>query len=180
MNPLRLSEAFKLLMKRLMNIFYIKSDGRSTSFLAAALIISAVISFLAPFPAFGGSLTILTDEELAAIEAKGFYFRMDMSIEAFTDGSTAPQIVTNTGTPIVSPTDTTTGSFQAPLGSVSLSGNAQSNINSLVNVIGATSVINVGVNIVSIQNSSNDIIYTSNINTGAQGANFAINLSLAP
>lgn len=141
--------------------------------------VSAVL-LLAPLTAWAGSMELLSDEELSNIEAKGFYFRMDLSLEAFTDGASAPQVVLNTGGPTVIPTDTTTNPFQTPLGSVALSGNAQSNINSLVNIIGATSVINVGVNIVSIQNSSNDTIYTSNINTGAQGANFGISLTLGP
>ena len=177
---LHLSGVFNLMIKRVGDKIIQNPLHLSTSTMAAVLVLSLWSSFVPYSFAFSETLTILGDQELAAIEAKGFYFRMDMSIEAFTDGSTAPQIVTNTGTPIVTPTDTTTGSFQAPLGSISLSGSAQSNVSSLVNVIGATSVINVGVNIVSIQNSSNDTIYTSNVNTGAQGANFAITLSLAP
>ena len=135
---------------------------------------------LSPLPARSQSLTVLSDDELGLIEAKGFYFRMDLSLEVFTESSSPPQVVLNTGQPIITPTDTTTSPFQAPLGTIALSGNAQSNMSSLINIIGATSVINVGVNIVNLQNSTNDIIYTSNINTGAQGANFAITLSLSP
>lgn len=151
------------------------------AFPTALLILFAFILFLTPLPARGEEpLTVLSDEELETIEAKGLYFRMDLSLEVFTQSSSPPQVVVNTGDPLILPTDSTTSTFQAPLGSVSLSENAQSNISSLVNVIGASSVINVGVNIVSIQNSTNDTIFTTNINTGAQGANFAITLSLSP
>lgn len=135
--------------------------------------------FPAASAALAGGLTVLSDEELDLIDAKGFYFQMSLNIEAFTAGSTPPQVVINTGTPLIIPT-ANTSSFAGPASSISLSGNAQSNISSLVNVIGATSVINVGVNIVSIVNSSNDVINTTNINAGAQGADFNITFGLLP
>lgn len=144
-----------------------------TSYLLKLSFAVVVAALLNPAPARSEPLTLLTDDELAVINAKGFYFRMDMSLEVFTDSATAPQVVLNTGTPLVIPTDTT-GSLGGPASSISLADSAQSNLSALVNVIGASSVINVGVNIVNIANSSNDTIYTTNINTGAQGANFSI------
>lgn len=126
-------------------------------------------------PAWADSLIVLTDDEMASVNAKGFYFRMDLSLEVLTDSTTAPQVVLNAGQPMIVPTETG-ASLSTPSSSVSLAGSAQSNLNSLVNVIGASSVINVGVNIVNIGSSTNDTIYSTNINTGAQGANFAISL----
>jgi hypothetical protein len=126
-----------------------------------------------------GFESILTDDELGQIHGTGFYFRVDMSLEVFTPGDTAPQVVVNTGTPLIIPTDSTAG-FTSPGASVSLADSAQSNLSSLVNVIGAASVINVGVNVISIQNSTNDTIYTTNINTGAQGTGFSVNVPLLP
>ncbi|HEY4485275.1 MAG TPA: hypothetical protein VI702_02975 [Nitrospiria bacterium] len=145
---------------------------------AAVLFFTIALFLSGQASARGDSLSILSDEELAGIEARGFYFRMDLSLEVFTDGSTAPQVVLNTGQPTAVETGGSTGT--APSGSISLSDNAQSNMSSLINIIGAASVINVGVNIINIQNSSYDTIYTTNINTGAQGSNFGITLSLLP
>jgi hypothetical protein len=142
-----------------------------------AIILSLL--FLSSQTAWGGDHypTLLSDEELSAIQGSGLYFRVDLSLEVLSAGDTAPQVVVNTGTPIIIPTDST-GSFSAPGGSISLSGNAQSNISSLINVIGAASVINIGLNVVSITNSSSDTIYTTNINTGAQGSGFTVNVPL--
>jgi hypothetical protein len=153
----------------------------TASHLARISIAFLLVFLLSPAPARSEPPTVLTDAELASINAKGFYFRMDLSLEVFTDSATAPQVVLNTGTPLIIPTDTT-GSLTTPSSSISLAGSAQSNLSALVNVIGASSVINVGVNIVNIANSTNDTIYTTNINTGAQGANFTISSSppLAP
>lgn len=114
-------------------------------------------------------LTQLSDEELDDVRANGFYFRVDMGIEVFTAGDEVPQVVMNSSAPVVSPTDTAPSSFSAPAGFVSLSGSAQSNISSLVNVVGAASVINVGINVVNIGSSTNDTIFTTNTNVGVQG-----------
>lgn len=135
------------------------------------------------------SVVILSDAALDAVHATGLYFRMDMSIEVFNPGDTVPQVTVNTSNPISVPTSTinsstsptgststtgTTGSFGSPGGSVALSGNAQSAVSSLVNVVGAGSVINVGVNVVNITNSSSDSIYTTNTNLGLMGGNSSI------
>jgi hypothetical protein len=153
--------------------------------LSRALVIILLISacsILSISPALAGDFyaTVLTDDEMNAIEARGFYFRMDMSIEALTDTNTPPQVVVNTGTPITSPTGNSTSSISGPSSSITLAGNAQSNISSLVNIVGAASVINVGVNVVTINNSSNTPIYTTNINTGSQGTNFTVNVPILP
>jgi hypothetical protein len=125
------------------------------------------------------SLIPLSDEELSEIYGAGLYFRVDLSLEVLSANDTPPQVVVNTGTPIMIPTNTTSN-FSGTGGSISLSGNAQSNVSSLINVIGAASVINVGVNVVSITNSSSDTIYTTNINTGAQGSGVTLNVPLMP
>jgi hypothetical protein len=124
---------------------------------------------------------LLSDEELDSVRANGFYFRVDMGIEVFTAGDEVPQVVMNSSTPVVSPTDATSGSFSSPQGFVSLSGSAQSNISSLVNVVGAASVINVGINVVNIGTSTNDTIFTTNTNVGVQGSNTpAIDIPITP
>ena len=125
------------------------------------------------------SLIPLTDEELSQIYGEGLYFRVDLSLEVLSASDTPPQVIVNTGTPIMIPTNTTS-SLSGTGGSIALSGNAQSNVSSLINVIGAASVINVGVNVVSITNSTNDTIYTTNINTGAQGSSFTVNVPVMP
>lgn len=154
--------------------------AKGSSLFWGSWILSSFLIFYS-LPAFAGerSPTIVSDEELSQIYGEGLYFRVDISLEVLSASDTPPQVVVNTGTPILIPTDTT-GSFSGPGGSVSLSGSAQSNVSSLVNVIGAASVINVGVNVVSITNSSNDTIYTTNINTGAQGNGFTVNVPLLP
>lgn len=154
------------------------------SIASVSSIIPAVILSLLIFScqtAWGGgrSLVLLSDEELSEIHASGIYFRVDLSLEVLSASDTPPQVVVNTGTPTVIPTGSTTN-ISGPGGSISLSGNAQSNASSLVNVIGSASVINVGVNIVSINSSSNDTIYTTNINTGGQGSGFTVNVPLLP
>lgn len=150
------------------------------SLLWVSWVLSSIIIFLSS-PAFAGgsSLILLSDEELDQIHGSGLYFRVDLSLEVLSASDTPPQVILNTGTPIIIPTDST-GSFSGPGGSISLSGNAQSNISSLVNVVGAASVINIGVNVVSITNSTNDTIYTTNINTGAQGSGFTVNVPVLP
>jgi len=126
------------------------------------------------------SLIPLSDEELSEIYGEGFLFKVDLSLEVLSANSDAPpQVTFNTGTPQMIPTNATSG-FSGPGGTVSLSGNAQSNVSSLVNVIGAASVINVGVNVVSITNATNSSIYSTNINTGAQGSGFTVNVPIIP
>jgi len=156
------------------------TSSKGLFLLWVSCVLSSILIFYSP-PAFagGGSLILLSDEELDQIHGSGLYFRVDLSLEVLTASDTPPQVVLNTGTPILIPTDAN-GSFSGPGGSISLSGSAQSNISSLVNVIGAASVINVGVNVVSITNSTNDTIYTTNINTGAQGAGFTVNVPILP
>jgi hypothetical protein len=152
--------------------------------LSVCLLFLSASSFLWVMPtesafAKDRSMIVLTDAELDQIQGSGFYFRVDMSLEVLTPGDTAPQVVVNTGTPLLIPTDAS-GGFSSPGASVSLTGDAQSNLNSLVNVIGAASVINVGVNVISITNSTNDTIYTTNIKTGAQGTGFTVNVPILP
>lgn len=156
------------------------ASSKGLSLLWMLGILSSMVIFFSP-PAYAGSssLILLSDEELDQIHGSGLYFRVDLSLEVLTASDTPPQVVLNTGTPILIPTDSN-GSFSGPGGSISLSGSAQSNISSLVNVIGAASVINVGVNVVSITNSTNDTIYTTNINTGAQGSGFTVNVPVLP
>jgi len=145
------------------------------------LMVSSIlpIMFIPSAFAESRSMSLISDQELSQIYGSGFYFRVDMSLEVLTPGDTAPQVVVNTGTPLIIPTDGSVG-FTSPGASVSLTGDAQSNLNSLVNVIGAASVINVGVNVISITNSTNDTIYTTNINTGAQGSGFTVNVPILP
>jgi hypothetical protein len=127
------------------------------------------------------NLMIVSDAELDSIHASGLYFRMDLSLEVSTLSDTAPQVILNAGTPVVIPTDYSgSGLPGSGGGNVTLADNAQSNLSSLVNIIGTASVINVGVNIVNIANSTNDTIYTTNINAGAQGSNFSITMPILP
>lgn len=152
------------------------------------LALSAVVW---PFSAYAANVgpVVLSDAALDAVHARGLYFRMDMSIEVYNPGDTVPQVTVNTSNPISVPTSTintsttptstntstspggttSTSSFGSPGGSVALSGNAQSAVSSLVNVVGAGSVINVGVNVVNITNSSSDTLYTTNTNLGLMG-----------
>jgi len=153
----------------------------SSLLLSSVLIVSSLI--FSPQTVWGGDPTFshtLSDEELSEIHGSGLYFRVDISLEVLSAGDTPPQVVVNTGTPLVIPTDTTSAGPSGQGGSIALSGNAQSNVSSLINVIGAASVINVGLNVVSITSSSNDTIYTTNINTGAQGSGFTVNVPLLP
>lgn len=118
-------------------------------------------------------LQVVSDEELDSIRAAGLYFRMDMSMEVFTPGDTTPQVVMNTSDPIVVPTSSggaVSGSNSLG-GNITLAGNAQSGVSSLVNVIGSGSVINIGVNVINLSSSTNDTIYTTNTNVGVMGGN---------
>ena len=132
--------------------------------------------------AHAGSQTVMSDEELDAVQASGFYFLMDLSLQVFSDSATAPQVVLNTSSQSF-PTSSTSpvpSSISAGGSSISLSGSAQSNLSSLINVIGSASVINIGVNIISITNSSNDVINSTNLNAAGQGSNFGFTFSLPP
>lgn len=116
-------------------------------------------------------LHVVSDDELDSIRAAGLYFRMDMSMEVFTPGDTTPQVVMNTSDPIVIPTASSgavSGSNSLG-GNITLAGNAQSGVSSLVNVIGSGSVINIGVNVINLSSSTNDTIYTTNTNVGVMG-----------
>lgn len=130
--------------------------------------------------AHAGSQVVLSDEELDAVQANGFYFLLDLSLQVFSDSATAPQVVINTSSQAFPTGATVPGAVSAGGASVSLSGNAQSNLSSLINVIGAASVINIGVNIVSITNSSNDVINSTNLNAAGQGSNFGFTFSSLP
>ncbi|HUJ79765.1 MAG TPA: hypothetical protein VLY45_05570 [Nitrospiria bacterium] len=127
-------------------------------------------------------LMTVTDQELDSIHGSGLFFSMDLSLQVTTLSDTPPTVILNAGTPVVIPTSggAPTGVSTSTGGDINLSDNAQSNLSSLVNVIGTASVINVGVNIVNIGNSTNDTIYTTNLNTGAQGSGFTINLPVSP
>jgi len=129
--------------------------------------------------AFAGSQQVLTDEELDSVQASGFYFLMDLSLQVFSDSTTAPQVVINTSSQSF-PTSSVPAAVNAGAATVSLSGSAQSNLNSLINVIGAASVINVGVNIVNITNSSNDVINSTNLNAAGQGSNISVTIPTLP
>ena len=128
------------------------------------------------------SMAVVSDTELESIHGSGLYFSMDLSLQISTLSDTPPTVILNAGTPVVIPTGSgaPTGVSTSGGGDINLSDNAQGNLSSLVNVIGTASVINVGVNIVNIGSSSNDTIYTTNLNTGAQGSGFVINLPVGP
>lgn len=135
-----------------------------------ALIVSAALLLFQPSAYASENLSLL-DQALDNIRASGLYFRVDLSLEVFNATDQVPTVLLNTSSPITAPIPTSTSGTTATgsPGSVSLSDNAQSSISSLVNVIGAGSVINVGVNVLSITNSSSDTIYTTNTNYGVLG-----------
>jgi hypothetical protein len=142
--------------------------------LAAMLLVGLLFA-----QAEAGSLAVLSDDELDSVQAGGFYFLMDLSLQVLSDSSTAPQVVLNSSSQAF-PTSTTVSGSVGSAGDISISGNAQSNLHSLINVIGSASVINIGLNIVNITNSTNDVINSTNLNAGAQGSNFAFVFSLPP
>jgi hypothetical protein len=132
-----------------------------------ALIVVAVSLLYQP-PAYASENLSLLDQALDQVRAAGLYFRVDLSLEVFNATDEVPTVLLNTTTPVTAPISTS-GSTGGTGGTVSLSDNAQSNISALINVIGAGSVINVGVNVLSITNSSSDTIYTTNTNYGILG-----------
>jgi len=142
--------------------------------LAAMFLVGVLFS-----QAEAGSLVVLSDEELDSVQAGGFYFLMDLSLQVLSDSTTAPQVVLNSQSQAF-PTSTSVSGSVGSAGDISIAGNAQSNLHSLINVIGSASVINIGLNIVNITNSTNDVINSTNLNAGAQGSNFAFVFSLPP
>jgi len=147
--------------------------SRIVLFLDVILAVAVSMLFL-PNSAFASESAeniSLLDQALDNVRAKGLYFRVDLSMEVFNANDEVPTVLLNTSTPVTAPIPSgTTGTTTAgTAGSISLSGSAQSNISALVNVIGAGSVINVGVNVISITNSSSDTIYTTNTNYGVLG-----------
>jgi hypothetical protein len=149
--------------------------------LCLSVILASILLIATPARSQEHHMVLVSDQELDSIHASGLYFRMDLSLEVSTLSDTAPQVVLNAGTPIIIPVS---GSGAGPTsgngGNVTLADNAQSNLSSLVNVIGTASVINVGVNIVNLASSTNDTIYTTNINAGAQGSGFSITMPILP
>jgi hypothetical protein len=158
--------------------------------LRASCLLLAVLSWVALWtgaawsdePVQKHSMAVVSDAELESIHGSGLFFSMDLSLQVSTLSDTPPTVILNAGTPVVIPTSsgTPSGVSTSGGGDINLSDNAQGNLSSLVNVIGTASVINVGVNIVNIGTSSNDTIYTTNLNTGAQGSGFVINLPVGP
>ena len=130
------------------------------------IVVAAALSYQ-PSANATESLSLL-DQALDQVRAAGLYFRVDLSLEVFNATDEVPTVLLNTTTPVTAPISTA-GTTGGTGGTVSLSDNAQSNISSLINVIGAGSVINVGVNVLSITNSSSDTIYTTNTNYGILG-----------
>ena len=135
-----------------------------------AFIVAAGALLINP-SAFASENLSLLDQALDNIRASGLYFRVDLSLEVFNATDEVPTVLLNTSTPVTAPlpTSTTGSTVTGTPGTVSLSDNAQGNLSALVNVIGAGSVINVGVNVLSITNSSSDTIYTTNTNYGVFG-----------
>lgn len=111
----------------------------------------------------------LLDQALDKVRARGLYFRVDLSLEVFNATDEVPTVLLNTSTPVTAPINTAGSTSTGSGGSVTLTDSSQSNLSSLVNVIGAGSVINVGVNVLNITNSSSDTIYTTNTNYGVLG-----------
>lgn len=137
----------------------------------ASIAIVAVLTCIAlPANASAEKLSLL-EQALDKVRATGLYFRVDLSLEVFNATNEIPTVLLNTSTPITSPIPTSTsgGTATGTPGTVILDNGAQGSLSSLVNVIGAGSVINVGVNVLSITNSSSDTIYTTNTNYGVLG-----------
>ena len=149
-----------------------RPSGRcNASLLAMGLGVWLLLANLPQAAAETAELSLL-DQQLDEVRGNGLYFRVDLSMEVFDASSDAPTVLLNTdNTTLPIPTGTGTGTTTSlnGAGSVSLSGSAQSNVSSLVNVIGAGSVINVGINVISITNSTGDTIYTTNTNQGILG-----------
>ena len=129
----------------------------------------AVALLLFQTPLYASENLSLLEQALENVRATGLYFRVDLSLEVFNATDEVPTVLLNTTTPVTAPITSTGSTTTGTPGTVSLSDNAQSSLSALVNVIGAGSVINVGVNVLSITNSSSDTIYTTNTNYGVLG-----------
>lgn len=152
--------------------FRSKMDRRTSRHYLAAWLVFLAAALGQQSLAYSAENLSLLDRELDNIRAGGLYFRVDLSLEVFNATDQVPTVLLNTSTPVIAPISTSgtgTTSTGSSGGFVYLSDNAQSSISSLVNVIGAGSVINVGVNVISITNSSSDTIYTTNTNYGVLG-----------
>jgi hypothetical protein len=154
---------------------YSRENGRRSSGRGSAALLAMGLGawlLLANMPLAQADLSLL-DQQLDEVRGNGLYFRVDLNMEVFDANSDAPTVLLNTdNTTLPIPTTSTSTSTTSSLngaGSVSLSGSAQSNVSALVNVIGAGSVINVGINVISITSSSGDTIYTTNYNQGILG-----------
>lgn len=136
-------------------------------------------------------LVPLSDQELDAVYAKGFYFHLDLALDIMSDNTNIPAIQINLGNFLGGGGGSDSGSnggsdyvipsYRGPVGGIFLGGNAQSGLQSLVNVIGAGAVINVGLNIMAILNSPDCVFNNfsiSNMNTGALCKNFTMNFGL--
>jgi len=147
------------------------SDSRRYSKHASliALLVTVVASLFLQNSVFAAQNLSLLDQALDEVRASGLYFRVDLSLEVFNATDQVPTVLLNTSTPVTVPITPTSGTTTGSAGSVTLADNAQQSISALVNVIGAGSVINVGVNVISITNSSSDTIYTTNTNFGILG-----------
>jgi len=147
------------------------SDGSRYSKHASliALLVTVVASLFLQNSVFAAQNLSLLDQALDEVRASGLYFRVDLSLEVFNATDQVPTVLLNTSTPVTVPITPTSGTTTGSAGSVTLADNAQQSISALVNVIGAGSVINVGVNVISITNSSSDTIYTTNTNFGILG-----------
>jgi hypothetical protein len=155
---------------------YSRENGRRSSGRGSAALLAKGLGawlLLANMPLAQADLSLL-DQQLDEVRGNGLYFRVDLNMEVFDANSDAPTVLLNTdNTTLPIPTGTGTGATTTTslngAGSVSLSGSAQSNVSALVNVIVAGSVINVGINVISITSSSGDTIYTTNYNQGILG-----------
>ena len=148
-----------------------RSFHRGVHLMWASIVGSVLLLMSGTAVASASEKLSLLDQALENVRASGLYFRVDLSLEVFNATDEVPTVLLNTTTPVTSPIPTTTSgtTVTGNPGSVSLSDNAQGNLSALVNVIGAGSVINVGVNVLSITNSSSDTIYTTNTNYGSLG-----------
>ena len=146
-----------------------KKIRRSNATRGAVLFMAMGAMLFLQVPVFAAEDMSLLDQALDNVRASGLYFRVDLSLEVFNATDQIPTVLLNTSTPVTVPITPTSGTTAGSSGSVSLADNAQSSISALVNVIGAGSVINVGVNVISITNSTSDTIYTTNTNFGILG-----------
>ena len=113
----------------------------------------AVALLLFQTPLYASENLSLLEQALENVRATGLYFRVDLSLEVFNATDEVPTVLLNTTTPVTAPITSTGSTTTGTPGTV----------------IGAGSVINVGVNVLSITNSSSDTIYTTNTNYGVLG-----------